>query len=179
MKNELKLVLNQLQRSESTFQDIQRQLSEGNEEKFLIKGNSKLMMAFWFTTILVVLLASVIIFYIHLDDTNLWKLRNEIEVKNISPNIDHAEYFPGDNLEINEDEKILPCLPRLEIESTFSQNDQISKTVEENIAPPENSIRNDGQDPISTNDSFLKDRMRLEYMQKMRVGQFYHRAYCE
>ena len=179
MNNDLKLVLNQLQKSEIEFQDIQRQLLSRNKEILLSKGNSKRTMTFWFQAIMAVLLVSVIISFVHFHDTNLWNIKNEIEVKDIIPSIGRAESFPGDKLEVNEDEKILPCLPRLETESPLSQNDQIDDADDENVAPAEKSIRSDGQDHILTTDSFLKDRMRLEYMQNMRVGQFYHRAYCE
>ena len=175
MKNDLNFLLNQLQKSETKFKDIQRQLSERNEENFLMEGNSERMMTFWFKTILAVLLASLTIFFIDFNGTKIWSLKNEIEVQNIIPNIEREEYFARDKIEINEDENFLPSL---ETESPFSRHDKIDEIDDGNIISLEISEHSDGRDHISTNDGFLKDRMRLEYMQKMRVGQFYHRAYC-
>jgi len=161
MKNELTFLLKQLHKSKTTFKNIQSQLLARKTDNLVYKENLNRIIVFCFLTI-VVILTWLTIFFLNSNDTKHSILNTE----------------RGDTIEINEDQILSPCS---ESQIPFSQNNEILEIEDEIMIEQieQIPIHSDRRNDISTNDSFLKDRMRLEYMQRMRVGQIYHRAYCK
>ena len=171
VKNDLKIFLNHIHESKATFKNIQSGLSAMKHENFVGKETSKRMIVISFLAILAVIFAYFTVFFIYSNATNYLCLKNEIEVQKSVSVLKNLEILLEDEYEIN-DEKILPCSPRLQLDIPLHH------AVDDNIKTKEIQIHSNLKEDISTTDEFLTDRMRLEYMQRMRVGQFYHRAYC-